>query len=202
MRVVAEPVEQFEDVLVGVGVERHLVRESREFILRRELTLQEEVRHLEEATPVGELLDRVAAVPQDSPAPVDVGYAAPRGRRVGVRRIVRHHPEVVRVETNLAQIHRPDYFPVENLQFVLLPVAVVPDGKTVPGTGPALTHGPLRMCAHRLCVGPSRLQTGVPDDLAGRPENTVRSCAFRDKCKDTTRQRGRATGHVDLFDRS
>ena len=55
-----------------------------------------------------ELVDRDAAVLEDSGIAVDVGDRGAAGGRIGEGRIEGHHPEVVFVDLDLAQIQRLD----------------------------------------------------------------------------------------------
>ena len=61
-----------------------------------QLAEQDQVGGLEEVAVLGQLLDRVAAIEQDALVAVDVGDPALARRRVHERRVVGHHPEVVR----------------------------------------------------------------------------------------------------------
>ena len=80
MSVVVEALEEaLAHVLVDEGVVRDLVTPRRELVCSRELTVDEEVCHFQVVRLLGELLDRVAAVPQDSGLAVQVGNGALAG---------------------------------------------------------------------------------------------------------------------------
>src|SRR4029450_4447500 len=65
---------------------------SIELAPRRELAVDEEIGHLEERAPGGQLLDGVAAVAQDPLLAVDEGDRAPAGARIAIARIQRDQP--------------------------------------------------------------------------------------------------------------
>ena len=64
--------------------------------LGRQLAEQDQVRGLEKVAVLGQLLDRIAAVEQDALVAVDEGDPAPARGGVHERRVVGHHPELVR----------------------------------------------------------------------------------------------------------
>ncbi len=130
VRVVAEGIDQLADVLVEHRVMGDRVLEILQLVLLRQLAVIEQVRHLEEARLLGELLDRVAAVAEDALVAVDEGDLALRRRGVLVRRVVGHQAEVVLVDLDLAQVHRGDG-PVRHGELVGLARAVVGDGEGV-----------------------------------------------------------------------
>ena len=81
VRVVPESLEKLRHVRVHVRVRAHVVLPPVELLGGRQLPLEQEIRRLEEARLLGELLDRVAAVAEDACVAVDVGdRAATRGR--------------------------------------------------------------------------------------------------------------------------
>src|SRR6266545_47653 len=108
VRVVAEPFEEFSDVLVHVCVVRDVVRPLLVLGLRRQLALAQQPRHLQESRVLGELLDRVAAVAEDSPVAIDEGDRALARRRVQESGVVAHQAELVLVGLDLAQIDPAD----------------------------------------------------------------------------------------------
>src|SRR4051794_21302208 len=128
--VVAEAVEELLDVLVDVGVDRDLVHPLVELVARRELAVDDQIRDLEVRGLLAELLDRVAAVLEDSRFAVDVGDRRPARGGVRVRRVVRHQPEVVLARLDLPQVHPLDG-PVGDLQLVRLAGPVVRDRERV-----------------------------------------------------------------------
>ena len=106
--VVAEAFERLLDplrhdhVIADVGDPLFQVRSG------RELTEQDQVGRFEVAAVFRQLLDRVPAVHQDSLVAVDERDPAPAGGGVRERRVVGHQAEVVRLQLDLAQIHRTD----------------------------------------------------------------------------------------------
>ena len=82
VRVVPEPLEELRHVGVHVGVLADVLFPPPERVGLRQLALQQQVRRLEEAGLLRDLLDRVAAVAQDAGVAVDVGDGAPGGRGV------------------------------------------------------------------------------------------------------------------------
>ena len=151
VRVVAERLQQLRHVLVHIRMERHVVHEAIELVLRRELALEDQVGDLEERAALGELLDRVSAVPEDALPSVDERDRAPRGSSVRVRGVVRHHPEVVVLDLDLAQVHGPDDISLQDVHLVVASGPVVPNGE---GVGSRL-----RVVSHPVSVtskGPAR----------------------------------------------
>jgi hypothetical protein len=134
MRVVAEPVQVLLDVLVDVRVVGDRVDELVELLPARQLAVQEQVRDLEVARLLGQLLDGVAAVLEDALVAVDEGDGAPAVRGVEERRVVAHETEVVIVDLDLAQVRRLDA-PVLDRDLVGLAGAVVGDRQSVFGHG-------------------------------------------------------------------
>ena len=97
---------------------------------RRKVPVEEQVRRLEERALLGELLDRVAAVLQDSLVAVDERDRAAARRRVHEGGVVRHQPEIVVGRLDLAEIGSPDCS-VLNGELVALTGAVVDHGERV-----------------------------------------------------------------------
>ncbi len=56
---------------------------------------------------LGEILDRVAAVPKDAFVTINVGDRTLARCGVQEGRIVRHHPELIGVGLDVPQLHRP-----------------------------------------------------------------------------------------------
>ena len=108
VRVVVEGVHHLLQGLVDHRVVRDVVDPLLVLRLVRELAVDEEVRHLQVLALLGEDLDRVAAVAQDSLVPVDEGDPARARRRVQERRVVGHQAEVLRARLDLTQVHRAD----------------------------------------------------------------------------------------------
>ena len=99
-----------------------------------QLAVDEQVGDLEVAGLLAQLLDRVAAVLEYARGAVDVGDLRTARRGVGEGRVVGHHPEVVLVDLDLAQVHRLDGV-VGDLDLVGLARAVVGDRQRVFGHG-------------------------------------------------------------------
>jgi hypothetical protein len=108
VRVVLKSFHQLGDVRVEHGVERDVTRPLLLLRLGRELAKENEKGRFEEVAVLGQLLDRVAAIEQDSLVAVDEGDPAAARRGVHEGRIVRHHSELVGHHFDLAQIHRPN----------------------------------------------------------------------------------------------
>ncbi len=130
VRVVAEPLEELRHVRVHVGVQAHLVLPRLELGRRRQLSLEQEVRGLEEARLLRDLLDRVAAVAQDAGIAVDVRDRAAAVRRVEECRVVGEQPAVAIGGADLREVGRPDGA-VDDRDGVLLARAVVDDRQCV-----------------------------------------------------------------------
>ena len=128
--VVAEALDELLDVLVDEGVVGDLEDPLVELLAGGQLAVDEEVGDLEVAGVLAELLDRIAAVLQHAGLAVDVGDRAAAGRRVRVRRVVRHQAEVVLGDLDLTEVHRLDG-PVGDLELVALAGAVVGDAERV-----------------------------------------------------------------------
>ena len=86
--VVAEALEELFDVLVDKGVVGDVVDPAVELRPGGELAEDQQVGDLEEGGALAELLDRVAAVLEDSPLAVDVGDRRAAGGRVGEGRVI------------------------------------------------------------------------------------------------------------------
>ena len=103
MRVVAESLEELDHLGVHVRVVLDVVLPLGLLLGVRELSLGQQVGHVEEARALGKLLDRIAAIPEDSPVAVDEGDGAAAGGGVHEGRVVGHQPEVFRPRLDLAQ---------------------------------------------------------------------------------------------------
>ncbi len=88
MRVVPEPRQKRLEILVHVRVIGDVVHEGVVLRLFRQLAVAEQPRDLEEAGLLGELLDRVAPIAQDTLVAIDEGDRAPARGGVQERRIV------------------------------------------------------------------------------------------------------------------
>ena len=166
--VVAEPVQHLEDVLMNVGVERHLLHEVVQLGLGGQLPLQEQIGDLEVRGPLRQLLDRVAAIAQDPLIAVDEGDGATGRDGIRVGRIVGHHPEVALVDLDLAQVHRADHVALEDVDLVVLAGPVVPDAE---GVLPALSF--IRHCSSVESI------EGVPSRGALAPRTMKRPIVYR-----------------------
>ena len=110
----------------------HLHFPRLELGLVRELTLAEQVRHLEERALLGQLLDGVAAVAEDALVAIDEGDGAATARGVHEGGIIGHEAEVVVGDLDLPQVHRADGAFADR-ELVALAGAVVGDRKAVLG---------------------------------------------------------------------
>ena len=126
MRVVAEPLEKLDQVRVDVCVDAHLVLPGRQLGAGGQLALEQEIRGLEEARLLGQLLDRVAAIAEDPRVAVDVRDRASAVRGVEERRVVRGEAAVSLDRADLPQIGGADRA-VDDRHRVLTARAVVDD---------------------------------------------------------------------------
>src|SRR6185503_181922 len=108
MRVIAEAAHEFLDVFVHVRVERDVVHPLVVVLLARQLAVTQQPRDLEESGLVRELLDGIAAIPQDALVAVDERDRALARRCVHEGGVVRHQAELVGLHLDLSQIHRAD----------------------------------------------------------------------------------------------
>src|ERR1022692_1140988 len=108
MRVVAEAFQKFLAGFVQHGVAGDALHPLLEFRRGGQLAVEKEVRYLQECAVLGQLLDRISAIPEDPFIAVDEGDGALARRRVEERRIVSHHAEVFGSGLDLAQIHGTD----------------------------------------------------------------------------------------------
>ena len=132
--VVAEGLEEVLDVLVDEGVVGDVEDPPLELLLGRQLAEDQQVRHLEIARVLAELLDRDPAVLEDALLAVDERDRRAARRGVRERRVVGHEAEVVVGDLDLAEVHRPDG-PVRDLHLVGLAGAAVGDGQRVGVSG-------------------------------------------------------------------
>jgi hypothetical protein len=108
MGIVAEPFQELDDVGVDVGVVGDLVHPLVQFLLAGQLAFTEQPGHFQEAGLVRQLLDRVAAIAEDSLVAVDEGDRAAAGGGIHERRVIGHEPEVLLRRLDLAKVHRLD----------------------------------------------------------------------------------------------
>jgi hypothetical protein len=95
VRVVIEAVEETQQRLVQHRVVADRAVELLQLRGARQVAVHQQVRHLEEARLLGELLDRVAAVKQDPGVAVYEGDPALAGGRRHEPRVEREYPEVL-----------------------------------------------------------------------------------------------------------
>ena len=108
MRRVTESLHEFLRGLVQHGVVRDVVNPLLEFLFGGQFAEHQQVCHFQKRAPLGQDLNRISAIAQDSLVSIDVGDAALARRRIHVRRVVGHQPEILRSALDLPQIHRPD----------------------------------------------------------------------------------------------
>ncbi len=137
--VVLEPLHQLGDVRVQHGVLHDVLGPLLMLRLGRQLAEEDEIGGFEEVAVLGQLLDRVAAVEQDALVAVDIRDPAAARGRVHERRVVRHHPELVRDDLDLAQVHGPNRAVLDG-DLVLLAGAVVGNRQRVGHAGFRSAH--------------------------------------------------------------
>ena len=106
--VVAEALHEALDVLVDEGVDRDQVGPLGELVGGGKLAVDQQVGDLQVAGVLGQLLDRVAPVLEDSLVAVDEGDRRPARGGVHVGRVVRHQAEVALVLLDLAELEAAD----------------------------------------------------------------------------------------------
>src|SRR5262249_7512466 len=111
------------------------------FLLARQLAVDQQTGHVQEADAPGEFLDRVAAVPEYPLLPVDVRDRAAAVGGVHEARVVGQQPEVVVGGLDLAQVNGPDR-PVGDGQVVGAPGAAVGHVQHAPRLGGVRCHNP------------------------------------------------------------
>ena len=97
-----KPVEEFLDALVNERMVRDVIGPILELRARGQFAVQDQIGGFEVGAPLGQFLDGIAAVTQDARVPVNKSDFAPAQRRVGERRVVAHHAELVRLHLDLA----------------------------------------------------------------------------------------------------
>ena len=141
MRVVAEPLHQTLEVLVQERVVGDVVCEPGKRVAGRQLTVKQEIRGLQVRALERQLLDRVAAVPENPCVAVDERHGASDRRSVQERRVVAHQSEVVVVDLQLPECLRADR-PILDRHLDRLTGAVVGDRDGVGHrTGPPRKRG-------------------------------------------------------------
>jgi hypothetical protein len=103
VRVVAKTLNELLQVLVQERVVGDLEHPGVQLVLGRQLPVEQQIRHLEEAGVLSELFDRIAAVLQDSDVAVDVGDRTPARRRIDEPWIVGRESRLV-VQGNLLEV--------------------------------------------------------------------------------------------------
>jgi hypothetical protein len=130
MGVVLKALHQLRDVGVQHRVKRDVLRPLTVLRVVRQLAEQNQVRRFEEVAVLRQLLDRIAAVEQNALVAVDERDPAAASGGIRQRRVVRHHPELVRHDLDLPQIHRANRA-VVNWDVVRLAGAVVGDRQRI-----------------------------------------------------------------------
>src|SRR5712691_1569005 len=173
-----EAVHELLDVLVDPRVVGDLPRPLVERLPGRQLASEEEIRDLEERRLLGELLDRIAAIPEDPLVAVDEGDRAPGGRRVHEGRVVGEEPEVVGPRPDLTQVHRSNRA-VGDRQLVGLAGAVVQDRQGFLGAHDTLSisRRPGRHASPHPAFSGQREQERTRIDLVPRASATPASKA-------------------------
>ncbi len=130
MGIVAEAFHELLDVLEDAHVDAQGGKPLGLLLGGGQLAVDDEIGYLREGAVLGQVGDVVAAVAQDSFVAIDERDLALAGRRVHESGIVGHHPEVIGVNLNLAQIHCANGV-VRDREGVLLLCPVVEDGDGV-----------------------------------------------------------------------
>ena len=130
VRVVAEPLDELLAVLVQEGVVRDVVHPLVQLTLSRQVAVQQQVGHLQEGGVLGQLLDGVAPVLQDSLISVDVGDGAATRGCVDEAWVVRREARVALTGGDLLEIRRPDRA-VRDRELVVASGPVVADAERV-----------------------------------------------------------------------
>ena len=125
--VVVKPVQEFFHRFVNEGVVRDVIRPLLELRAGGQFAVQNQIGRFEISALLGQLLDRIAAVSQDAFVAVDEGDLALTQGRVVEGRVVAHHPEIVGLHLDLAQIDGADRVVLDR-NFVGLSRAVIGDG--------------------------------------------------------------------------
>src|SRR5262245_35777859 len=106
MCIVPESLEESFELLVDVRVVRDVVNELIVVRLRGELTMPQQVRHLEKRCLLRELFDGISAVTQNSLVPVDERDRRTARCSVHERGIVAHDPEIIWTRHDLLEVDR------------------------------------------------------------------------------------------------
>src|SRR5262249_43437417 len=129
-----EAVEKLLDAFVNERVVGDVVLPILELRCGGQFTVQKQVSRLKVGRFLGEFLDRVTAVAQNTLVAVDESDAADAGSGVVVSGVVADHPEIVGVYLNLPQVHGLDGV-VGDGKLVGLARAIVNDGQGVAARG-------------------------------------------------------------------
>src|SRR5262249_24110480 len=128
MGVVMEAVDEFFDVLMNESVMRNSVLPLHELRRCRQFSVKDQVGHFEVIATLGELLDRITAIAQDSLIAVDKRYPAPARRGIHECRIIGHQAKILIGCLDLSKVGRP-YAAVLYGHLILLASAVVHDSE-------------------------------------------------------------------------
>src|SRR5947208_3526962 len=128
MGVVMEPIDEFLDAFVDDRVVGDVVYPRIELRRGGQLAVEQHVRRFQERAPLGQLLDRIAAVAQDPLVAVDVADRAAAGGGVQEPRVVCREPGIVVGDLDLAQVDRSDRAVLDG-ELVRLAGSVVGDGQ-------------------------------------------------------------------------
>src|SRR3972149_9499204 len=132
--VILKALHELLDVLVDVGVVGDVVGPLVKLVAGGQLTEENEIRRLQEVGALGQLLDGVAAVLEDTAFAVDVRDGAAAGSGIGECRVIHHQPKVILRHLHLTEIHRPNGT-VRRWDLVRATCAVIGYGERV------VTHG-------------------------------------------------------------
>src|SRR5262245_32447361 len=130
MGVIVEAVDYLLDVFMDERVVSNVPDPLLQLRFGRQLSMKDQVGHLDIAAAFRKLFYRVAAIAEYAAVSIDKRNPADAGRGVHERRIVGHQPEVVRRRLYLPQIHR-SYGSKLDWNLVLVAGPIVGNGQGV-----------------------------------------------------------------------
>ena len=125
--VVTEAFDELLDVLMDHGVMGDVPGPALHLRGGGQFAIDDQIGGFQIVNLFGNLLDRISPVAQDPLVPVDVGDIALAGSGVLESGIIGHHPEIIILHLDLAQIHRIDGI-VLDLHLVSFTGTVIGDG--------------------------------------------------------------------------
>src|SRR5215471_10427076 len=128
MGVVMKAVDEFLDVFVNERVMSDPVLPILELGGRWQLSVKDQVGHLEVGAPLRELLDWITSISKNPLVAIDKCYPALAGGGIHERRIVSHQAKIVARDLDLSEVGRPDSA-ILYRHLILFPGAVVQNRK-------------------------------------------------------------------------